>query len=292
MQRLITILLRGTSKFASALQDNIVIFSNTWPEHCDHIREILKRLKEANLTASISKCEFAMKRLDILGWSVEAGEIKPCQKHVDAILKMAPQKTKKGVRALVGLVGYYRSLIPNLAHIIHDLTELLKRDQPDKNIHWQQCHTDALNEIKRIMTSKPVLVPPIFDGRGYILATDATITSVAGCLLQKDDQGVERNIGYFSKKLLPSQRKWSVLELECYGILTGCLKFHEIVYGFPILARTDHRSLEFLDSLSQSNSRVARWRIILSNYNLTTQYRPAAEHANCDGLSRVEMMDD
>ena len=205
---------------------------------------------------------------------------------------MAPQRTKKGVRALVGLVNYYRNLIPNLADITYDLTEFLRKDQPEKNIKWRQCHTDALNKITLIMTSKPVLVAPIFDGREFFLHSDATVTSVAGCLLQKDDHGVERNIGYFSKKLLPRQQKYSVCELECYGILTGCLKFHEMIYGYKVVARTDHKSLEFLDSLSNSNSRIARWRVILSTYNLTTEYRPAAQHANCDGLSRVEMLDD
>ena len=73
------------------------------------------------------------------------------------------------------------------------------------------------------------------------------------------------------------------------GILSSCLKFHDIIYGYKVLVRTDHRALEYLDTLSRHNARVARWKIILAPYNLTTEWRSGVNHANCDGLSRIEM---
>lgn len=289
MQRLMDALLKNCSKYASSLQDDIVIFSDSFAEHCMHVKEILAKLKSANLTASIKKSEFVMKSLNVLGWCLEDGLIKPCQKHVDAILKIGPQKTKSGVRALIGLINYHRNVVPNFNEVTYCLTELLKKTQPEKNVHWQQCHTDALNKIKGILLSRPVLVPPIYDGRFFILMTDITMHSVAGILAQLDDNQIERNIAYYSRKLLPRETKYSVLELEALGILAGCLKFHHIIYGYKIIARTDHKSLEFLESLSKHNSRIARWKIILSNYDITTVYRPGHKHGNSDGLSRVEI---
>ena len=291
MQRLMDALLKKTNRFASSMQDDIIIYSNSWSDHLFHIREILYRLQTANLTASITKSEFVMRSLNVLGWCLEDGLIKPCQKHVEAILKIGPQRTKHGVRALMGMIGYHRNMIPNFVEITNCLTDLLKKNQPDKNIKWQQRHTDALNKIKEILTSKPVLSPPIYDGREFILMTDITMHSVAGILSQRDDYGVERNIAYFSRKLIPRETKYSVLELEALGILTGCLKFHHIIYGYKVVARTDHKSLEFLDTLSKHNSRIARWKIILSTYDIQTEYRKAQKHSNCDGLSRVEMAD-
>jgi hypothetical protein len=173
------------------------------------------------------------------------------------------------------------------------LTELLKKAEPDRNINWRPCHSQALEQIKQILTSKPVLVPPIFDGREFILMTDYAQNnhSVAGVLAQKDDFGVERNISYFSRKLLPRERSYSVLEGEMLGILTGCLKFHDIIYGYRIIARTDHQSLQYLETLSRHNARVARWKIILANYDIKTEYRKGTQHGNCDALSRIEMPD-
>jgi hypothetical protein len=126
MQRLADALVKGASKFASCMLDDLVVYSNTWQDHLKHLREILCRLRSANLTASRSKSQFVLKTLTVLGWCIEDGYIKPSQKHVESILNIGPQKTKQGVRALLGIVGYHRHMIPNFAEITHCLTELLK----------------------------------------------------------------------------------------------------------------------------------------------------------------------
>ena len=144
-----------------------------------------------------------------------------------------------------------------------------------------------VEEIKSILVSKPVCWAPDHN-RDYIIMCDATNFTIAGILGQKDDQGVERNVAYFSRKLLPNEINYSVLEKECLGILGCCLKWHNWIYGHKVTVRTDHRALAFLETTAQHNARVARWKVILNNYDITTEYRKAADHSNCDGLSRIE----
>ena len=67
MQRAMDIILRGTSKYAKTLLDDIVIYSSSFEEHLNHIRDILVRLRRANMTASISKSEFLLQSMTILG---------------------------------------------------------------------------------------------------------------------------------------------------------------------------------------------------------------------------------
>ena len=281
-------MLRGTSSFANSLLDDIIISSNSFELHLTHIREILKRLRAANLTASITKSEFLMKQLDVLGHVIEQGEIKPSQRHIDSILKMGPQRTKQGVRALLGMIHYHANMIPNVADITRDLTELLKRNVPDKNIPWAAKHSYALQQIKNVLLSKPVLVAPKFD-RGFILMCDATQFTIAGILSQADDNGVERNLGYYSRKLIPREINFSVIEKECLAVLASVIHWHQWIWGYPVQIRTDHSSLRYLSSAAKHNSRLARWHIILSNYNLTWSYRKSTAHGNADGLSRVEI---
>jgi hypothetical protein len=147
-----------------------------------------------------------------------------------------------------------------------------------------------LNQVKEILTSKPILVAPQHD-KDYILMTDATDKTIASVLAQKDDAGLERNVAYFSRKLLPRECNYSVLEKEGLAVLASCLKFHDWIYGHRVLVRTDHRALEFLDSVATHNSRIARWKVILANYDIKTEYRRAKDHGNCDGLSRIEICD-
>ena len=257
MQRLIDKLLRGTSSFAGSLLDDIVISSESFDQHEMHLREILSRLRAANLTASISKSEFLIKSITILGHCLENGMIRPSDKHIENVIKIRPQKTKKGVRAILGILGYHRAMIPSFAEITYCLTELLKKDQPERSVRWDQRHTDALDKIKTILTTKPILAAPRHD-KNYIIMSDATENTIASILAQEDDNGIERNVAYFSRKLLPRERNYSVIEKEALGILASCLRWHDWIYGHRIIVRTDHRALAFLDSTAQHNSTIAR----------------------------------
>ena len=84
--------------------------------------------------------------MDVLGQTIEQGEIKPSQKHIDSIFRLGPQKTNQGVRSVLATVQYYSHMIQNLAGITAPLTELIKRDQPDKNIRWNYRHSEALDK--------------------------------------------------------------------------------------------------------------------------------------------------
>ena len=141
-------------------------------------------------------------------------------------------------------MGYHRHFIPNFAELTYEFTELLKKDKPEKGINWQQKHTDALDKIKRLLTENPVLSPPSHE-KDYVIMSDATDKTIASILIQEDEAGVQRNVAYFSKKLLPNEQNWSVLQKEAYGILASVLKWHQWVYGHKILAITDHRAWNF-----------------------------------------------
>jgi hypothetical protein len=76
MEILVNGLLKNTSSFANSLVDDITVSSQTFELHLIHLREILTRLRSANLTASLSKSEFAMRSLTVLGHCIENGENK------------------------------------------------------------------------------------------------------------------------------------------------------------------------------------------------------------------------
>jgi len=53
---LVSKLLMGLDGFCTAYLHDIIIFSDTWEEHLDHLRTVLSRIRSANLTLSPSKC--------------------------------------------------------------------------------------------------------------------------------------------------------------------------------------------------------------------------------------------
>jgi len=95
-------------------------------------------------------------------------------------------------------LGYHRHFIPSFTELTYDFTELLRKGQSETNVKWGNRHTVALEKVKLIPTSKPVLVAPRHD-KEYIIMSDATDKMIASVLVQEDDQGMQRNVAYLSQ---------------------------------------------------------------------------------------------
>lgn len=54
--RLMDCLLQGTETFAAAYLDDLVIFSESWEDHCEQVRQVLQRLRDHDLIAKPSQC--------------------------------------------------------------------------------------------------------------------------------------------------------------------------------------------------------------------------------------------
>jgi len=108
MQRLLDRMLRGCSKFASSLLDDIVIHSRTFEEHLKHLREVLTRVRDAGLTANARKCQYVTRSIKVLGHTLEDGLVKPSMDKVEAIVAMVRPTTKSLLRRLLGMANYYR----------------------------------------------------------------------------------------------------------------------------------------------------------------------------------------
>ena len=54
-----------TDKFVLVYLDDILVYSDTWGEHLQHLSKVLQRLRERKLYAKISKCYLAYKKSNI-----------------------------------------------------------------------------------------------------------------------------------------------------------------------------------------------------------------------------------
>ena len=80
--------------------------------------------------------------------------------------------TKKGVRSFLELTGYYRKFIGKFATIATSLTDLTRKQSPDK-VKWTQECTQAFENLKTVLCEAPVLVNPDFT-KQFNLQTDAS----------------------------------------------------------------------------------------------------------------------
>ena len=109
--------------------------------------------------------------------------------------------------------------------------------------------------------------------------TDSSSVALSAILMQREGGADSGNyvIGYASRKLLPRERKYPVIEQELMAIVFGLTKFHQWVCGRKVEILTDHRPLQWLNTLMKHSSRLARWNIVLQNYDIVTNYIPGNE---------------
>ncbi len=178
-QRLMNTLFGDALDHAAAYIDDVVIFSPSWNHHLTHLSDALDRIQKAGLTLKAVKCQIAQEECNFLGHVVGRGKVRPEQAKIEAIQAFRTPKTKRDVRAFLGLAGYYRKFVSNFSTIAHPLTELTRKIAPDKVV-WGAMEQQAFRRLKTAMSSAPVLQGPDYT-KEFVLQTDASEVGVHGC---------------------------------------------------------------------------------------------------------------
>ena len=129
-QRLMDWVLRGAEEFSDAFLDDIAVYSDTWEEHIQRLREVLTRLRAAGLTAKPKKIHLGMRQTTVLGYIVGNGVKTPEPDKTEAIAMFSQPRSKSDVRSFLDLTGYYRSFVPDYATFSAPLSDATKKRMP------------------------------------------------------------------------------------------------------------------------------------------------------------------
>src|SRR3954471_14134528 len=152
-----SIFMEYLDKFVVVYLDDILIYSKNEEEHAEHVRMVLMKLRELHLYAKFSKCEFWLPAVTYLGYVISSKGIAVNPERVQAVLEWTPPELVKQVRSFLGLASYCRRFVENFSKVAKPLTELLKKD---KKFDWTPKCEEIIQELKRRLTSAPILAPP------------------------------------------------------------------------------------------------------------------------------------
>ncbi|KAL0313648.1 UNVERIFIED_CONTAM: Retrovirus-related Pol polyprotein from transposon.6 [Sesamum radiatum] len=152
-------------QFVIVFIDDILIYSSSHEEHGQHLRTVLQILREKQLYAKFSKCEFWMEEITFLGHVISKEGVQPDPTKVKAILEWEPPKNVSKVRSFLGLAGYYRRFVKDFSVVAKPLTNLLKKNAP---FNWNDKCAHSFEELKKRLTSALILALPSGDG-GYVV---------------------------------------------------------------------------------------------------------------------------
>jgi len=119
-------------KFIVVFIDDILIYSKTKKEHAEHLRIVLTHLRDHQLYAKFSKCEFWLDKVHFLGYVLSAEGVAVDPGKVEDVLNWKPSTTVHEVRSFLGMAGYYRRFIPDFSRVKQNLFSHLNVSRPFK----------------------------------------------------------------------------------------------------------------------------------------------------------------
>src|SRR5438128_12490298 len=108
--------------------DDILVYSKNEEEHAKHLQIVLERLREHQLYAKFSKCQFWLKEVYFLGHILLVKGVAVDPSKVQEVLDWKSPTSVTEIRSFLGLAGYYRRFIQDFSKIAKPMTKLLQKD--------------------------------------------------------------------------------------------------------------------------------------------------------------------
>ena len=262
------------------IDDLLVITKHDWQDHLQKLSQVLDRLSEVGLKVNIKKSSFGQPSIEYLGYMITRNGIKPLAKKVEAMLRLKPPTTKKQLRRFIGMVNFYRDMWHQRSDTLAPLCALTSSKARWK---WTEEHQQSFDKMKRIIARKAMLTFPDFNKPFHVHA-DASDNQLGAVISQEGAP-----IAFYSRKLIPAQKKYDIIEKELLSIVETLKEYENILLGHHVIVHTDHMNL-IHDKLN--TKRVMKWRLFIEEYSPHLQHIEGKKNVVADALSRLEFDDE
>jgi hypothetical protein len=264
-------------KFVVVFIDDILIYSQNEQEHEEHLRKVLQRLRDCQLYAKLSKCEFWISEVLFLGHIINREGLVVDPKKVTTILDWKAPKDVRGIKSFIGMAGYYRRFIEGLSKITMSMTALLAKKVEFK---WTPACQKSFKTLKEKLTTAPVLILPDVH-KPFSVYCDASYTGL-GCVLMQEGKVV----AYSSRQLKVHENNYPTHDLELAAVVHALKTWRHYLYGQKCDIYTDNKSLKYIFTQSELNMRQRRWLELIKDYELEIHYHLGKANVVVDALSR------
>ena len=262
--------------------DDILCVNKTFDDHLNNLKEVFQLFEKNNLKLQPAKCHLFQEEVVFLGHKLTREGVVPNKSLIEAVKNYGRPKNAKNVKQYLGLINFYRRFIPNLAKISVPLVNLTRKNQKFK---WSSEEEKAFQHLKCCLLKSPVLIYPDLQ-KDFVIHADASDFAIGAVLGQLDDNNDMQAIAYMSRKLNDVESRYSTTDRELLSIVYAVKQFHPYIYGRKTKLYTDHKSLLYLQNLSNPSDRHLRYILKLQTYNLELIHKPGKANLCADALSR------
>ena len=184
------------------INDILVLSKDSFENQIDHLRIIFGRLSATGLKVNAPKFSFGLKDIPYLGYVITRGVIKIDPKKVQGIMDIGRPYTTTEARALIGMVQYYRYMLPRRSHVLAPLTEASSCPK-GRTILWNDALQISFKELNRMVSAETLISYPYWKlpFRVHTYASDKQL----GDVISQNN----KPIAFLYRRLIRTQRNYT-----------------------------------------------------------------------------------
>jgi hypothetical protein len=189
--------IREKDQFLVIYLDDITVFFGSDKEHCYHLRKVFLKCQRFGLSLNPNKSLFSMKEGKLLGRILSAEGFRIDPSRVEVIQTLSLLRSRKEVQDFLGKINFLRRFISNFIEMVKHIIAMLRKGN---EVKWIVEPREYFIQIKKALTEAPMLISPYYF-KDFLIFSFASFDTVATVLLQKNEEGREQPISFFSKAL-------------------------------------------------------------------------------------------
>jgi len=167
------------------------------------------------------------------------------EKNLKAIQKVSFPQTQTQLRSFLRMCIVYRWFTLDFAKTAKPLNNSNSIKLPKRLRPLTPEEQNAFDKLREQLCHPPILAIQRREGK-YIIDVDASNDQLGCCLLQQQLDGKYLPVGYFSKGLLPEEKKYTVIEIEGLGVVWAVGLLRPYIEGTKFLIRCAHKALKWI----------------------------------------------
>ncbi|KAL2630017.1 hypothetical protein R1flu_014703 [Riccia fluitans] len=256
-------------------------------EHIEDCEKILSHLEEAHLTLSGAKSTFGVWEVVIVGHLCGSFGRKPDPAKIDVIVRIKEVcNSLTDVRRFLGACIFYHIWIPHYAHIAEPLYALCWKDQ---RFTWENEHVQAMQKLKALLSSSPVLGRVDYKCRRPVILTMDTSPIAIGWAIGQDDAQGNRFAARFGAKVLSTRQcAYPQVKRELWGVVTTMKAEKEYLMGASVVVEIDCLPLlGMITNCLTPDMTMLNWIAYIKSLNPEFKHIAEKENVVADMLSRA-----
>ena len=204
-------------------------------------------------------------------------------KKVEDIQAWNTLQSVKDVQRFMGFANFYRRFIEGFSKIAKPVTALTK-----KSVKWNwtpACNAGFEHQKERFTTGP--LLTHFDETRLTKMETDASDFALGAILSQLSDDNRWHPVAFHSRKFSDAEINYDIHDKEMSAIVATFKEWHHLFIAVKdeITVYTDHRNLEYFNTIKVLNPRQHRWAEFLQQFNLRVAYRKGRLNQKANELS-------